>query len=203
MDTVSQVNIKGMVCNRCIQTVRETLTSSEYQINGIFLGKVIFAQTLDANQRSQIRQLLAKLGFELLSDKNEQLLNDIKDTIAEWIELSGHGEKQIRLSEYLVQKFHKNYDSLSEFFSRFEGMTIEKYFIDKRIEKVKELLVYTDLSLTEIAFKTGFSSPHHLSNQFKKTTRLNPSELRQVRMYKVKLNNHHYSGTLQHRPEIL
>ncbi len=185
METISEINIKGMVCNRCIHTIRELFKSSGYVISRIFLGKVVFEGPVDIKLKAQIRELLNNLGFELISDQKEKFLADIKSHIHAWTEQNVDGERSIKLSEYLVNEFSRNYKSISDFFIRYEGKTIEKYLIGIRIEKVKELLVYTDNSLSTIAFQTGFSSVHHLSTQFKKNTGLNPSQVREMRKMKT------------------
>ena len=163
MEQFTEINIKGMVCNRCI-----------------------FAKPVDNTEKGSVKDLLSLLGFALITDKNEQLLSQIKQSIEEWLSKNGDGARTAKLSSYLSGQLGKNYDSLSEFFVTHEGNTIERYAIALRIEKVKELLVYTDLGLSEIAFKTGFSSAHHLSFQFKKTTGLNTSAYKPLRSVKLK-----------------
>jgi AraC family transcriptional regulator len=178
---MTEINIKGMVCDRCIFTIRQVLQSAGYQIRAISLGKVVFYKPIEAEEKSHLKSLLGELGFELISDKNERLLAEIKEAIEEWRKSGEELSKKVKLSDYLSEKLNRGYDSLSHFFAHTEGKTIERYFISRRIEKVKELLKYTNLSLTEIAFETGFSSAHHLSAQFKKTTGLNPSALRALK----------------------
>jgi len=185
MEHSTQLNIKGMVCNRCVQTIEETLSLIGHTIKSISLGRVVFNHSLTSDEIKAVRGSLAELGFELLEDRNQKLLCAIKTSVHELVELNGDGERTQKLSTYLREKFNKNYDSLSEFFGRYEGITIEKYYINTRITKVKELLVYTELTLSDIAFKMGFSSPHHLSNQFKNTVGLNPSEFRQYHREKL------------------
>ncbi|WP_228853044.1 helix-turn-helix domain-containing protein [Aegicerativicinus sediminis] len=180
MDNWSQLNIKGMVCNRCIQTIEETLYHIGYAIKSISLGRVVFNDSLSLNDVKLVKASLTQLGFELLEDRNQNLLNEIKSSIQELVAYNSNGEKMEKISTYLSKKLNKNYDSLAEFFGRYEGLTIEKYFINTRIARVKELLVYTQDTLSEIAFRVGFSSPHHLSNQFKNSTGLNPSDFREL-----------------------
>lgn len=180
MDTFPEINIKGMVCNRCVLTIKKVLESESFPLQSIALGKVKFLNPINLIEKEKITDLLADLGFELLSNRNEALLSNLKSSIELWVESLEMDEKKINLSEYLSQNFDKSYDVLSEFFSRCEGITIEKYFIQLRINKVKKLLLSTSFSLSEIAYKTGFNSAHHLSAQFKKHTGLNPSELRYI-----------------------
>ena len=188
MDHSDKLQIKGMVCNRCIDSIRDLLTRSGYTVKNISLGKVLFGTALNTTEKEAVRAHLGTLGFDVIEDRQEKLIREIKKSIDELIDLNGHGERTIRLSAYLSDKFNKSYDALGELFSQSEGLTLEKFYISRRIEKVKELLVYTGLSLSEIAFKTGFSSPHHLSNQFKSYTGQNPSEFRQIGMDRFELN---------------
>jgi len=187
MEAIREINIKGMVCNRCIYTIRDLFNSAGYTIKDIRLGKVIFNDPLREEEKPTVKSMLNGLGFNLLSDKNEEALIEIKHFITEWIELNSHGERTSRLSDFLSSRMNKSYDGISDLFSKYEGITIEKYFIEQRIEKAKELLAYTQLPLTEIAFKCGFSSPYHLSSQFKRVTGMNPSAMR----LKSVTNGHH------------
>ncbi|MEQ8520478.1 MAG: AraC family transcriptional regulator [Cytophagales bacterium] len=178
MEEIREINIKGMVCNRCIYTIRELFLAAGYSIKDIRLGKVIFDEPLKQEEKAKMNSMLNGLGFQLLSDRNELALIKIKQLITEWTELNSHGERVSRLSDFLSGKMNQSYDVISDLFSKYEGKSIEKYFIEQRIEKAKELLAYTQLSLSEIAFKCGFSSPYHLSGQFKHVTGMNPSALR-------------------------
>lgn len=169
--------------------IKEVFSKNGFSASSVTLGKVVFKTQVDGGKKEELKKMLSSLGFDLISDKNERLLASIKEAIGEWLGLDENTRTNSRLSEYLSEKFDKNYDSLGEFFSRYEGKTIERYFIGKRVEKVKELLVYSSLPLSEIAFKTGYSSAHHLSSQFKKVTGFNPSELRAVRDEKQKMKS--------------
>ncbi|SNT18111.1 AraC-type DNA-binding protein [Ekhidna lutea] len=185
----TQVNIKGMVCSRCIYTIRENLHKAGMFIRDISLGKVAFCKPIAEIDKVKIRSILSDLGFELISDKKEKRLEEIKAFIHTWIEEGSGKDSDLSLSESLARHFIIHYDSLSELFSQMEGKSIEKYHIEKRLEAVKELLVYTDLSLSKIAFKKGFSSVHHLSTQFKKVTGLNPSHFREIQAAKAQVLN--------------
>ena len=189
METINEINIKGMVCNRCISAIEEIFSTNGFPTSSVTLGKVVFKRQVDGVKKGELKKILSTLGFDLISDKNERLLASMKETIDEWSHVDENSRRNRKLSDYLSEKFGKNYDSLGEFFSRYEGKTIERYFISRRIEKVKELLVYSDLPLSEIAFKTGYSSAHHLSSQFKKVTGFNPSELRAVKEERQKITS--------------
>ncbi|VXD13681.1 AraC family transcriptional regulator [Marinoscillum sp. 108] len=180
----TQVNIKGMVCSRCIFTIRESLQKAGMFVRDISLGKVTFCKPIDDPQKTTVRSILSGLGFELVSDKRETRFLEIREFIHQWIAAGSGREQGVTLSESLSRHFMQNYDTLSELFSQMEGKSIEKYHIEKRIEVVKESLVYTGKSLSQIAYERGYSSAHHLSAQFKKVTGLNPSHFKQIQRSK-------------------
>ncbi len=185
MENIDQLNIKGMICQRCISVLNETLIDNGYDVEKITLGKVLLATPLNEEGRMNIRTIIEPLGFELFSDSKQRLHSQMKELICEWVNSSKNRQTESTLSSHLSDQLHLNYDSLSQLFAKLEGITIEKYHIEKRIEAVKELLVYTDLSMAEIAFQKGFSSVHHLSSQFKKCTGLKLSDLRKIRSKKI------------------
>lgn len=171
--------IKNMVCNRCIMVVQDELEHMGLQLENISLGEVSLQQEISSAQRQQVASRLLALGFELINDKKSRVIQEIKKHI---IFLVHHqdGKMKTNLSEYLSGKMHQDYSYLSNLFSQVEGTTIEKYFIYQRIERVKELLVYDELALSEIAFKLNYSSVAYLSNQFKKVTGLSPSHFKKI-----------------------
>ena len=140
---------------------------------------------LTADQKEQLHQALLDLGFEPIDSKKGRIIEKIKTVIINMVHHSDHDEKT-NLSDLLSKALHHDYNYLSNLFSEVEGITIEKYFIAQKIEKVKELLVYDELSLSEIALRMNYSSVAYLSNQFKKVTGLTPSHFRQIREEKRK-----------------
>lgn len=174
-----------MVCNRCIMVVRNELEKLGYSPENISLGEVELDRELNDNEKESINNHLQNFGFELIDDKKSRLIGQIKSSI---IELVHHQNSELKsnLSDFLVSKLHHDYTYLSNLFSEVEGTTIEKYFIAQKIEKVKELLVYDELSLSEIAFQLNYSSVAHLSNQFKKVTGLTPSHFKNIKADKRK-----------------
>jgi len=176
------LNIKNMVCNRCIKVVREELEKLGYLIDNIKLGEAkVTAQKNEINL-AEIRNVLNENGFELIDDKQAKLIEEIKIAL---IDLSHYQSEKIlekiNLSKYLADKFHMSYQHISSLFSSKEGITIERYLINQKIEKAKELLIYDELNLSEISYKLGYSSVQHLSNQFKKITGFTPSEFKKLR----------------------
>ena len=164
-----------MVCDRCKMVVEAQLKALDLHPVSIELGVIEMAETeLNDAQMDAARLSLLAVGFDLLEDRRSQLVEAIKTTI---IDLVHHqnDEFKLKLSEYITQKLPYEYHYLSSLFSELEGITIEQYTIQQRIERVKELLAYGELTLSEIAFQLGYSSVAALSSQFKKTVGLTPS----------------------------
>ncbi|MDX9705621.1 MAG: AraC family transcriptional regulator [Weeksellaceae bacterium] len=177
--------IKNMVCNRCIMVIQNELTKLGWIIKSIKLGEVTLSKELNPEEKKHLEKILIPLGFELIDDKKSRIIEQIKTLIIDLIHQQ-NSELKTNLSELLSNQLHHDYNYLSNLFSEVEGTTIEKYFIAQKIEKVKELLVYDELSLTEIAFRLNYSSVAYLSNQFKKVTGLSPSYFKQIREDKRK-----------------
>ncbi len=163
-----------MVCNRCITAVKQEFEKLGITPVAVSLGVVTLTDFPDDKQLAQLKEGLVSLGFELLDDEKKKLIEKIKNIIIEQVHYASLDETP-NFSEVLTKKLHKDYSALSGLFSGVEGITIEKYIIHQKIEKVKELLVYGQLNLSEIAFQLGYSSVAHLSSQFKKVTGLTPT----------------------------
>ena len=168
-----------MVCNRCILAVRQVLQSINIQPVQVNLGEVQLSANLTANQMQQLTSLLQPLGFEVLDNKRQRQIEKIKSLLIAKIQ-SGNLEEHFSISDFLKAGLLKDYSSISRLFSQVEGMTIEQFFIAQKVEKIKEWLVYDELSLSEMAFRLGYSSVAHLSAQFKKITGLTPSQFKQM-----------------------
>lgn len=166
--------IKNMVCDRCTMVVENEFKALGLTIQHIELGKVSILEEAIDNKIDALRQRLEQLGFELLNDKKAKTVERIKNLIIKLIQQQ-EADLKINLSDYLAEKLNKDYNSLSSLFREMENSTIEKFFINQRIEKVKELIAYDELNLNEIALLLNYSSVAHLSNQFKKITGLSPS----------------------------
>jgi len=149
------------------------------------LGEVEIKEDLSKDQLAQLDTSLKSLGFELIDDKKSQTIEKIKNSIVTLVHHTDH-EIKTNLSAFITSQIHQDYNYLSNLFSAIEGTTIEKYFITQRIERVKELIVYDELSLSEIADQLGYSSVAYLSNQFKKVTGFTPSYFKSLKEYKRK-----------------
>lgn len=173
--------IKNMVCNRCKMVVKSELEKLGINPLSVELGEVSIDKELKTSEKEQLNSVLKNLGFELIDDKKSRYIEKIKSLIIKLIH-EQNNDLKITLSDYLSQNVYHDYYYLSNLFSEIEGTTIEKYFIAQKIERVKELLAYKELSLAEIAFQLNYSSVAHLSNQFKKVTGLSPSHFKNIRL---------------------
>jgi len=171
--------IKNMVCNRCILVVRQELENLHLHPTQVILGEVTLEETPTDQQLIRLNERLDGLGFELLDDLKHQLIEKIKKLIIEKVQ-SNEIEDHFILSEYLGKAMGKDYSYFSRLFSAVEGTTIEQYFILQKLEKVKEWLIYDELTLSEIAWRLGYSSVAHLSAQFKKITGLSPRQFKEI-----------------------
>ncbi|WP_326991029.1 AraC family transcriptional regulator [Chitinophaga sp. 212800010-3] len=184
-----KIFIKGMVCDRCILTVREALHDLQIPVTGITLGEITTVSALSEPDIEAIRKKLSPLGFTLLEDKKTKLVRDVKSLVDKVYSGSYDFGDGFRFSDLVSTTLNKDYNDVSSVFSESEGVTLEKYIMEYRTEKVKELLVYTDETLSDIAFKLGYSSGAHLSRQFKDQTGLNTSHFKEIRKSKEALSH--------------
>lgn len=171
------LQIRNMESGRCIDMVKYELTKLGLQYKTVELGEVELKETISREKLRLIDIALRNSGLELMDDRKSHLIDKIKTAIHQLIYLSDDLPKQ-NFSDYISKKVNHDYTNLSHLFSGMQGITIEKYIIAKKIERVKELLVYGTLSLGDIAYKLQYSSVAHLSSQFKKVTGLTPSFFR-------------------------
>ncbi len=177
--------IKNMVCNRCITAVKSIFEEIGYSPKQIELGEVETLNGLSDDELEVLKIRLHNLGFELIDDTKSRIIEKIKNVV---VSLIHHNTENLKVnySEYIESQLNRDYSYLSTLFSEVEGTTIEKYIINQKIEKVKELLVYDELTLSEIADKLGYSNVAYLSSQFKKVTGLTPTHFKQVKDRKRK-----------------
>lgn len=168
--------VKNMVCDRCILIVNQQLQNFGFKVKEISLGKVDIEPEPQPNQLQEISAAFNVLGFELIDREKDQLIEQIKTELINLIHYSDLNELSKSLMQLIAEKLHRDYAYLSRTFSDSEGITIERYIIQQKIEKVKELLEYGELNLNEIAYKMGYSSSAHLSAQFKSITGISPSK---------------------------
>jgi YesN/AraC family two-component response regulator len=174
-----------MVCDRCKMAVKEALSESGMDFTAIDLGEVTLNNPPTSTQLNHFTERITNLGFELIEDKAARIISQIKSAVLFYVR-ENKSVRKLKFSVFLADKLAKDYNYLSSLFSSIEGTTIEQHLIHQKIERVKELLVYDELSLSQIAHELGYSSVQHLSNQFKKVTGLTPSHFKQVKEKKRK-----------------
>lgn len=168
--------VKNMVCDRCIRVVKEELQKLRLDVRSVVLGEVVVAGGRLELPMDKIRSVLEENGFELIEDRKAKIIERIKLSVVKLVHRDEEEEgKKLKYSEYLVKELGLDYHYLSTLFSSVENITIEQYIILQKIERVKELLKYDELTLSEIAYKMGYSSVAHVSNQFRKVTGMTPS----------------------------
>ncbi|MBN7816479.1 helix-turn-helix domain-containing protein [Algoriphagus pacificus] len=172
-----ELTIKNMVCPRCISAVKSTLTDLAIEFSNVDLGKVSLTKPIDSSKEDLLSKALLSQGFELLKSEKSSLISQIKAHLIQQIHYTDK-PLQTNYSTFLADQLNHEYSYLSRLFSSVEGITIEKFITRQKIEKVKELLVYDELTLSEIAFKMDYSSVAYLSSQFKKETGMTPSEFK-------------------------
>lgn len=177
--------VRNMVCSRCIMVVQQVFENLGYSPVRISLGNVETKDAIPEAGVDQLRKSLEQYGFTLIDDTKSRIIEKIKNIIIQTVHHSDEALK-INYSEYIETQLNRDYAYLSSLFSEIEGITIEKYIILQKIERVKELLVYDELTLSEIAYKMGYSNVAYLSGQFKKVTGLTPSHFKQVKENKRK-----------------
>lgn len=171
--------IKNMVCPRCIISVEQILTECKIIPKNILLGEVELIKPLSEKKLKELSEELSKVGFELLDSQKNQLIEKIKNLLIQKVQ-SGNIEEHFSLHKFLTQHIFKEYSTISKLFSEVESVTLEQFFISQKIEKVKEWLVYDEMSLGEIALNLGYSSTQHLSGQFKKITGMTPTQFKSL-----------------------
>ena len=175
-----QIFIKNMVCNRCISAVENVFRNSEIDFVSVNLGWVETSNDLSKNKLQKLNENLQKIGFEILENASQKQIEIIKKLILEKVQNLDINEDFL-LSKYLSEQLNKEYSNISKIFSQTENITLEQYYILQKIEKVKELLIYRELTLSQIADKLGYKTVQHLSQQFKKTTGFSPSQFQELK----------------------
>lgn len=174
-----------MVCSRCKMVVKSVFQNMNINLIAIDLGEVELENDISENQKQELINRLHSFGFEIIDDKKSKIIDKIKTLIIDLVHYKNNDLKS-NLSDYLAKELHQDYNTLSNLFSEVENTTIEKYFINQKIEKVKELIIYDELSLSEIAYSLNYSSVSHLSNQFKKITGFSPTYFKNIKTIKRK-----------------
>jgi AraC family transcriptional regulator len=176
------LHIKNMVCHRCIRAVNDGLVALGLHPVKVELGEVVLQEdSLSPEEQAKLEGMLNDLGFERIDDKRSRLIEKIKKFVINTVHDKEGMDRKLNWSSVLSDEMHYEYNYLSNLFSSVEGITLEQYIIRQKIERVKELLSYDQLTLSEIAHLLDYSSVQHLSNQFKKVTGFTPSEFKKLR----------------------
>ena len=188
-DTSKRIFISNMLGSCCIRVVKEDLTTLGITVVDIKIGEATLIYDPDKISKKQIEEVLQNLGMSLIVSKDEIMVEQIKQAVIELVHFMNNVNSISRKSEYLVEKLGKSYQALSKLFSKVEPITLERYIILQKIERVKELAVEDHISLSEIAWMMNYSSPHHLSNQFKTIVGVSLSDFKKnPSYYKKSLN---------------
>ncbi|MFY7815432.1 MAG: helix-turn-helix domain-containing protein [Chryseobacterium taeanense] len=180
-----KIFIKNMVCGRCIAAVSNIFDEVNIEVKNISLGEVETNSDISEKKMETLENLLEKTGFERIKDSAHQVVEKMKNLIIQEISETDIDENFL-LSDFLSKRLHKDYSTLSKTFSQNEDLTVEQFFILQKIEKVKELLLYNEFTLTEIAGKLGYKSVQHLSSQFRNVTGFTPTEFKKLKVHNRK-----------------
>ncbi len=175
-----ELSVKNMVCDRCVMSIKELLLDLGIQYERIELGKIHLINSLNEKKKGELSAELLRLGFELLESPGAKYIQSVKNAVIDLIRNQESALKKFTVSAFIEDKVGKDYKWLSSLFSEMENQTIEQYVIAQKVERVKELLTYDELSISEISDKLHYSSIAHLSNQFKKVTGITPSAYKSV-----------------------
>lgn len=177
---MTTLHIKNMVCNRCIMAVDSVLKETGFTDFHVALGSVEVKEDELEAAKDPLKQKLEEIGFELIDDRKSQLIESIKNLIITKIHHEDLQGQTVNWSDIIADRFPYDYKYLSRLFSSVEGITIEQFIIQQKIEKIKELLIYDELTLSQIAWQLGYSSVAHVSSQFKAVTGMTPREFKQI-----------------------
>jgi len=173
------LQIRNMESNCCIRIVKDELNKLGLSYKSVTLGRVEVKNTIPEDKLHLVGAALKDAGFEIIIDSKISIVDKIKAAIHQLVYFTDDIQRE-NFSDYISKRVNKDYTYLSNLFSNIEGITVEKYIIDQKIHRIKDLMVYEQLSLNEIAYKLKYSSVAHLSNQFKKVTGLTPSSYREL-----------------------
>lgn len=175
-----EIAVKNMVCNRCIKVVKDELAKSNIDFIHVDLGKIYFNGELSSIDNKNLKQILKKEGFELVEDREAIIVNKVKALVIKNIHQGKEKPQHQNFSDFLTSNIGIEYSQMSKLFSEIEGNTIEHYIIKQRIERAKELLIYNELTLSQISYELNYSSPQHLSRQFKQLTGFTPTAFKKI-----------------------
>ncbi|MBD3631010.1 MAG: helix-turn-helix domain-containing protein [Cyclobacterium sp.] len=172
-----KLHVKNMVCPRCLTAVEQIVERLEIPYANVALGEIDLKHTIDDESKKQLNQALEEIGFSLIDDRKSRLIEQTKNLIIQKIHHT-RDVLDIKWAEYMADRLNYDYKYLGMLFSSVEGITLEQYIIRQKVERVKELMIYDELTLSQMAFQLGYSSAAHLSSQFKKITGMPPTQFK-------------------------
>ncbi|MCF6351200.1 MAG: AraC family transcriptional regulator [Flavobacteriaceae bacterium] len=173
-----KISIKNMVCNRCVKVIKDELKKNNIDFIDVNLGTIQFQQEISEEDTRKLKSILIKEGFELLETRDAKIVSQAKFLIIDAIHHQRKKPSTQNFSEFLSINLKVDYSHLSKVFSEIEGKTIEHFTIEQKVERAKELLLYNELTLSQISYELNYSSPQHLSRQFKKVTGITPTQFK-------------------------
>jgi AraC family transcriptional regulator len=180
MEQKNIVTVKNMVCDRCIKVVKDELLINELKFERVELGEIHFNKNLSKNEMLKLKSIIEKEGFEIVESLDFKIVNQIKTLIIENIYYGKHKLFNQNYSTFLASNLEIEYGQLSIIFSELEGRTIENYSIQQKIERVKEMIFYNELTISQISYELNYSSPQHLSRQFKQIVGMTPTQYKNI-----------------------
>ncbi|MGB5928978.1 MAG: AraC family transcriptional regulator [Cyclobacteriaceae bacterium] len=172
-----KLHIKNMVCPRCITAVEQIVERLDIPYTNLELGEIDLEHTIDNESKKQLSEALEEIGFSLIDNRKSKLIEQTKHLIIQRIHHSPN-VLDIKLAEYITDQLNYDYKYLGMLFSSVEGITLEQYIIRQKVERIKEMIIYDEFTLSQMAFQLGYSSVAHLSSQFKKITGMTPSQFK-------------------------
>lgn len=174
---LERLYIKNMVCPRCISAVKQIMQELQIPYKNVKLGEIELEGSMDETKKIQLSQALEEVGFSLIDDRKSRLIEHMKNMVIQKIHHSNE-VLDVKWADFIADRLNYDYKYLGMLFSSVESITLEQYIIRQKVERVKELMIYDELTLSQIAFQLGYSSTSHLSSQFKKITGMPPSEFK-------------------------
>ncbi len=179
--------VKNMLCHCCIKNMENILQQNHYDVEYVYLGKI--SVTKKGFNEKELHQLLTNNGYGIVKERNEQIIEQIKQAVVELIHYSNNVDSIVRKSDYLVERLNMTYQQISKTFSKYHSITLERYMLLHKMERVKELVLQNEFTLSEVAYIMDFSSVHHLSSTFKKITGVTVTEFKeQPEKYKISID---------------
>tara|TARA_R110001583_G_C5531699_1_gene398574 strand:+ start:219 stop:791 length:573 start_codon:yes stop_codon:yes gene_type:complete len=172
-----KLHVKNMVCPRCLTAVEQIVERLEIPYANVALGEIDLKHAIDDESKKRLSEALEKIGFSLIDDRKSRLIGQMKNLIVQKIHHS-QDVLEVKWADFIADQLNYDYKYLGMLFSSVESITLEQYIIRQKIERIKELLIYDELSLSQIAYQLGYSSVAHLSSQFKKVNGMTPSNFK-------------------------